>query len=172
MKPAAAESQLIKWVNEQPVIWAAFTLKCPRFRSTERWDRLLKDAFNIIENTYVKSPMQQRRKNNEEPLLRRVVHLGGDSDNGIAIHAQGLVELIDDDMDRLQQKMTKSWFTAVRSNERFLPKSNVPLAQDAKVWVQRYESHDGYLQYLNRFEGSNLGFGVNKVVWSATSLKA
>lgn len=172
MKLGAAEHQLINWVNEQPVIWAAFTLKCPRFRSFERWDRLLTDAFHIIENTYVKSPTKQCRKNNAEPLLRRIVHLGGDSGNGIAIHAQGLVELIDDDMERLQQKMTRSWLTAVRSNERFLPKTAKPLEQDAKVWVQRYESLGGYLPYLNRFEGNNLGFGVNKVVWSATSLKA
>lgn len=166
------ENQIVEWINQQPVKWAAFTLKCPRFRSRERWERLLTDAFHEIEHTYVKSPEKMRRKHAGVFMLSRVVHLGGDKDKDIALHAQGIVEIIDDDLDRLEQKITTSWLSAVKSNERFLAStSKIPLEREAKVWIEKYYGSNAYTHYLNRFEGSNLGFGVQKIVWSASSLK-
>lgn len=172
MRKNEKEHQVIEWVKQQSVNWAAFTLKCPRFRRRERWERLIRDAFNTMEKSYVKFPIKDHRKASGEPILKRIVHLGGDSQNGIAIHAQGLVELLDDDIERLNLKFNKAWNRAVELNGRYLPEeSGKHLKIDAEVWTQRFDGRDAYLHYLNRYEGSSLGFGIEKIVWSATSLK-
>lgn len=172
MRKSEEEHQVNEWVNQQSVTWAAFTLKCPRFRSRDRWERLIYDTLNIMEKNYVKASVKEQRKTSGEQILKRIVFLGGDNQNYIALHAHGLIELIDDDIERLNLKLESAWHRAVESNGRFLSEhSRENLGNEAKVWVQKFDDCDAYLHYVNRYEGSSLGFGIEKIVWSATSLK-
>lgn len=169
-----SEKQITNWINQQNVNWAAFTLKSPRINKRLNWEPLLKVFFTELERKYVKSTVRKHRAAAKEPMLQRVVWMGGERSTGIALHAHGLVELQDGGLEKLKGEMEKAWQHTVK--KYFVRKHSVDIHEETwmsetKVWIERFEHRDAYAQYLNRLEGYDLGFGVQKVVLSATSLK-
>lgn len=162
------------WVSDQSVDrWALFTLEFPRFTNVELWEAPLRASFKQLEKTYPKSGHKKQRMRIGVPFLNYVTILGGDGTNGVALHAQGLVEVIDDpDLNRLTLKLASAWKSAVNRQIRHLRcvPSDICI-KEAKVWVRELGGDpSGYLAYLNRYEGHDLGFGVDKVMLSATAL--
>ncbi len=180
-KPASETSELIRWVKQQDVQWAAFTLKFPRFHNRMVWERALTDFFWELENRYPKSSVKKHRKKSGVPVLHRIAFMGGDKAAGIALHAQGMVEIQERGIDRLGEEMEGIWRSVVKrhsdsfcraGHERHNESAWLP---DAKVWVKEWRSDDdsaaAYLVYLARNEQFDFGIGASKVVLSATSLK-
>ncbi len=169
-----SEQQLTKWINQQNVTWAAFTLKSPRISNRLSWEPLLKVFFTELGRKYVKSTVKKHRSASDEPLLHRVVWMGGDNGTSTAFHSQGLVELHEEGTEKLEAAMNQSWQHTVKNY--FKKKHPVHIRKEvwmseAKVWVEKLDHANAYSFYLNRFEGNDLGFGVQKIVLSATSLK-
>ncbi|MBU3656755.1 MAG: hypothetical protein FGM35_01795 [Rhodocyclaceae bacterium] len=163
-----------KWVGDQSVDrWALFTLEFPRFTKVELWESPVRAAFKQLEKSYPKSGYKKHRVRTGVPVLNYVTILGGDRTGGVALHAQGLVEVLDDpELTRLTLKMESAWKSAVTRQIRHLgcDSSDINM-NEVKVWVRELDSDpSNYLAYLNRYEGHDLGFGVNKVMLSATML--
>lgn len=162
------------WVSDQSVDrWAAFTLEFPRFNNPLMWDAPLRSAFKQLEKTYPKSFTKKHRLRSGIPVLNYVTLLGGDRASGVAFHAQGLIELDNDPgFSRLALRLGAAWKSAVTRQVRHLgcDLSDINM-NEMKVWVRDLDGDpSSYLAYLNRFEGHDLGFGVNKVMLSATML--
>ncbi len=169
-----SEQQLTKWINQQNVTWAAFTLKSPRISNCLSWEPLLKVFFTELERTYVKSTIRKHRTAANEPLQQRVAWMGGDRSTATAFHCQGLVELHEEEIEKLEVIMNQSWQHTVKNY--FEKKHPVHIRKEvwmseAKVWIEKLDHANAYSIYMNRFEGNDLGFGVQKIVLSATSLK-
>ena len=172
--PALLEYELTKWINQHDLAWAAFTLKSPRISNKYQWEPLLKIFFTELERKYVKSTVRKHRKKSGLPLLHRAVWIGGDKESCTALHSQGLVEIQDGGIDKLTMEMNKSWQHTVKNYFEKLHPVFIPeyiWLPEAKVWTKKFENGNAYSYYLNRNEGNDLGFGVQKVVMSATSLK-
>ena len=162
----------INWINTQGVTWAKFTLHYPQFNTVELWSEPLKIAFKILSNTYPKSTLKKNRVRMALPKLGHITFLGGDTFAGVALHAQGLIEVLDNDLTRLNCCLHAAWVSAVRkqlSHQR--QQINNSKKYESKVWVGMHEgSVDSYFRYLSRKEGLDLGLGVQKIVLSATAL--
>ena len=170
-----SEKQITNWINQQNVNWAAFTLKSPRINERLKWEPLLKVFFTELERKYVKSTVRKHRAAAKEPLLKRVVWMGGDSATSTPLHCQGLVELQEGGIDKLTEEMNQIWQHTVKNyfekkHHRYIPEYN--WMSEAKVWTEKFDNWNAYSSYLNRHEGNDLGFGVQKIDWSATSLKS
>lgn len=180
-KAPTQEQELLRWIKQQPVTWAAFTLKFPRFHNPIIWNRVLFEFFKELEHRYTKSTVRKHRSNAEEPILLRVVYLGGDKESGTVLHSHGLVEVQERGIERLIIDMGKTWCSVVKRHKDSFCRSsddykNMSWFPDAKVWVEEFKMPNEmnaapYVYYMSRNEGLDLGFGVQKVVESATSLK-
>lgn len=162
------------WVGDQSVDrWAAFTLEFPRFSNPALWDAPLRSAFKQLEKTYTKSTTKKHRQRAGVPVLNYVTLLGGDHTSGVALHAQGLIEINDDpELNRLVLKLESAWKSAVtrQIQHNGCDQSEINM-NEIKVWVRELDGDpSSYLAYLNRYEGHDLEFGVNKVMLSATAL--
>lgn len=163
-----------KWICDQSVgRWAMFTLEFPRFSNQALWEAPVRSALKQLEKTYPKSTTKKHRIRASVPLLSYTSILGGDRARGVALHAQGLIEVLDDPgLTRLSMKMEAAWKSAVTRQIRHLgcDQSDINM-KEVKVWVRELDGDpSNYLAYLNRYEGHDLGFGVNKVMLSATAL--
>lgn len=163
-----------KWVGGQNVDhWALFTLEFPRFTNAVLWTAPLQSTFKQLEKTYPKSTTKKHRLRIGVPVLNYVTFLGGDRASGVVLHAQGLIEVNDDpELVRLSLKLESAWKSAVTRQIRHLgcDPSDINM-NEVKVWVRELDGDpSSYLAYLNRYEGHDLGFGVNKVMLSATAL--
>lgn len=169
-----ATKSLVDWVKDQSVDrWALFTLQFPRFTNPELWNAPLKSAFKQLEKTYPKSGVKKNRLRSGVPVLNYITLLGGDTASGVALHAQGLIEINDDpDLSRLVLKLETAWKSAVTRQIRHLRCNLTTISvKEIRVWVRELDGDPStYLAYLNRCEGRDLGFGVNKVMLSATAL--
>lgn len=162
------------WVCDQSVDrWATFTLEFPRFNNPALWDAPLRSTFKQLEKTYPKSSTKKYRLRLGVPVLNYVTLLGGDRASGVAFHAQGLVEINDDPgLCRLSLKLESAWKSAVTRQIRHLRCNLTTISmKEIRIWVRELDGDPStYLSYLNRCEGRDLGFGVNKVMLSATAL--
>lgn len=164
----------MKWVGDQSVDrWAKFTLEFPRFKHPDQWEVPLRRTFRVLEKTYPKTSLKRYRKRSLLLPLRYVTHLGDDKTKGVAMHAQGLIEVLDDpDLTRLKNALHKAWVSSVKQQLQHQRWTNPnDLIAEATLWLEPLEGGTKeYSVYLNRFEGNQLGFGVEKLVLSATSL--
>ena len=165
---------VVDWVDREDVTWAKFTLEYPRFTNAALWSEPLKVMFGILKNTYPKSTVKKHRSRLGIPNLRHITLLGGDTSSGVALHAQGLVEVFDPtDLTRLYDCMDRSWSSAVNRQRKHQHQGLGAAFDESKIWVERFHGSAGdYLRYLTRSEGPDLGFGVEKIVLSATVLTA
>lgn len=168
------EVKLNNWVASQDVkSWAKFTLEFPRFSSSSMWDIPLSRTFKILEKTYPRTSIKRLRKHDQMLPLRYVTILGGDRSSGVALHAQGLIEVLDDPgLFRLKNALEKAWVSSIHQHLKHQKWNATDVVlQEAKAWVEPLEGDTKeYTVYLNRFEGTQLGFGVDKLVLSATAL--
>lgn len=180
-KVESVEERFNRWIIEQRVEWAAFTLHFPFFTKEEDWRKPLNEFFVELERYCVKSAIKKKRKKSKEPLMHRVAFMGGDKKSGVVLHCQGLIELMDDDVNALAMKMEKSWKSVVRRHRDRFPagiyEEEIKWLPSARIWVEKFEVPEDkedtdYLEYLGRLEGDSLLFGVQKIVISsATALK-
>ena len=167
-------SSMRNWVLEQDVTWAKFTLRHPRLTKREYWNEPLKVMFRILKNTYPKTTVKKHRSEAGIPALQHITFLGGDRDSGVALHSQGLVEVVDGDTDltRLNARMDRAWSSAAREQMKHQYQRKNVAFDESTVWVEVFDgSARDYLGYLARNEGSYLGFGLEKQVVDATVLR-
>ena len=164
------------WVDGQEGTWAKFTLHHPRLTKEEYWNEPLKVMFHVLSNTYPKVSVKNRRKDSPIPNLRFFTCLGGDRTSGVLLHAQGLVEVFDDDNvhTRLMDYMGRAWKSATKKQMKHQYQPVGAVVDGDTVWVDTdnyVDTSSDYLEYLTRSEGPDLGKGIMKVVWDATSLR-
>ena len=166
------------WVDGQEGTWAKFTLHHPRLTKEEYWNEPLKVMFRVLSKTYPKISVKNRRKRLPIPILnlRYITCLGGDRTSGVLLHAQGLVEVFDDDNDhtRLKHYMGRAWKSASKKQMKHQYQPVGAVLDGDKIWVDTDNyvgTSSDYLEYLTRSEGPDLGKGIMKVIWDATSLR-
>lgn len=166
--------ELANWIASQQTTWAKFTLKSKILTTPEAWERTLKTAFTELSNIYPKANEKRRRVKADRPKLLYATFLGGDRQAGILLHAQGVVEVIDDDLNRLQLAMNKSWEHAtLRELERLPGEQHNKTRISETPWLELLNgSVYNYIYYISRHEGAELGNGIDKLVPSATVLVA
>lgn len=165
---------LAKWIDQQPTTWVKFTLKSKNLTTREAWERTLNEAFAELRNTYPKPNEKRRRKNAAMPTLLHATFMGGEKQNGVLLHAQGVVELIDNDLDRLQRALGKSWSHAInRTIGTHYKGDPIKARVEEAPWLEIInDSVYNYIYYLMRHEGAELGIGTDKLVTGATVLVA
>ena len=164
------------------VRWAKFTLEYPRFRNTSIWNRAMKDAFVILCRTYPSTSLKNSRKAQGLPILQHLSYMGGNLKDLSRVktdfHAQGLIEVLDNDpvLIKLNKNLDSAWKHAVTQTKGMNRNTANPFElettlREATIWTEPLlDSAVPYLCYLSRNEGNDLGFGVDKIVWDATSL--
>jgi hypothetical protein len=167
------EKAVKDWVDVENSQWAVVTLRCNQIGSLTKWDSVVSVALNEVSNTYPKPNEKKRRRAAGIHKIRCITMIGGDKSAGILYHAHGLVEVINDDIDRLEKCLRKAWFHSVgtelgRGTPRFAAFSR---QFQSAVYVRPYiNSEEDYLGYMMRGEGSELGKKLNKVIFQATRL--
>ena len=162
----SVNSKLMDWVNQQDVYaWAKFTLEYPYFTRKGLFYEPLKQTFAELSHTYPSSKIKKIRKLHKCPSVRRIGLYGGDYADGTALHFQGLIELFNDDLTHLKTKLQKAWSSAIVKQPQA---SNVltpqVLRSKANVWAEKYVGDtDHYIKYLQRYEGNDLSYGVEKI---------
>lgn len=162
--------------------WAKFTLEYPCFKHPSIWERALKDAFVILRRTYPSTSLKKSRKAEDLPTLQHLSYMGGNvkdlSRVTTGYHAQGLIEVLDNDpvLIKLNKHLDVAWKHAVIQTKGINRNTANPFElettlREATIWTEPlFDSASPYLCYLSRNEGNDLGFGVDKIVWDATSL--
>ena len=165
------------WIDGQEMRWAKFTVRHPRLTKREYWNEPLKVMFRVLRNTYPKTTVKKHRSRAGIPNLQHITFLGGDCDSGVALHAQGLVEVFDGDIDltRLNRRIGKAWKSAAREQLKHQPQrigTSFDDDDESTFYVEVFDGGVGdYLGYLARNEGPYLGFGLEKQVVDATMLR-
>jgi hypothetical protein len=162
------------WVDGVEMRWAKFTVRHPRLTKREYWNEPLKVMFRVLRNTYPKTTVKKHRSRAGIPNLQHITFLGGDCDSGVALHAQGLVEVFDGDIDltRLNRRIGSAWSSAAGEQMKHQYQRIGAAFDESKVWVEVFDGGVGdYLGYLARNEGPYLGFGLEKQVVDATVLR-
>lgn len=164
-----ATSGVINWIKNQPVErWALFTLEFPRFNHIDHWNRPLTETFGELCHTYPPTSHRRKCEKTDRPILHRIVTMGGDRVNGVALHVQGLIEQFSDDTDYLQDRLGRAWKSAVSRHCQHVKRV---VEKEAIVWTKSLIGEPtNHLIYLQRYEGCDLNFGINKVVLGVTAL--
>ncbi|BCM07123.1 hypothetical protein MAFF241647_14800 [Ralstonia solanacearum] len=159
-----------KWVNAQPVQngWRLVTLEYPRWKKIGLWSEAVKHTMRELSQTFLKGALATQNKATGANSLRRVVALGGDRANGVALHAHCLVDGMGDD-EKFDEKLDRSW---VNNVGRIVRRDGLPFREgEAKVFSRRIDgTPTDYIHYIVRYEGSDLNFGANKIDVSNTYL--
>ena len=164
----------VDWVDGVEMRWAKFTVRHPRLTKREYWNEPLKVMFLVLKNTYPKTTVKTHRSEAKLPNLQHITFLGGDRESGVALHAQGLVEVFDGDIDltRLNRRIGSAWSSAAAEQMKHQYQRIGAAFDESKVWVEVFDGGVGdYLGYLARNEGPYLGFGLEKQVVDATMLR-
>ena len=167
----------VDWVDAVEMSWAKFTVRHPRLTKREHWNEPLKVMFRELGNRYPKTTVKKHRSRAGIPNLQHITFLGGDRESGVALHAQGLVEVFDGDIDltRLNRLIGKTWKSAAREQLKHQPQrigTSFDDDDESTFYVEVFDGGVGdYLGYLARNEGSYLGFGLEKQVVDATMLR-
>ena len=165
------------WIDGQEMRWAKFTVRHPRLTKREYWNEPLKVMFRELGNRYPKTTVKKHRSRAGIPNLQHITFLGGDRESGVALHAQGLVEVFDGDIDltRLNRLIGKTWKSAAREQLKHQPQrigTSFDDDDESTFYVEVFDGGVGdYLGYLVRNEGPYLGFGLEKQVVDATVLR-
>jgi hypothetical protein len=155
------------WVKKQPVKgWAKFTLLYPRFRGAIFWHEPTFHALREFGQRYPSKSQKKAMSHAGIEGIRRVVAIGGNDEQATAYHVHGLIEMLDDNLDRAQKCLTKAWRNSVR--RYVFQKTKFEFYPDeASVWMDTFgqdAGSDGYVYYITRQEDTDLSSGIDKII--------
>jgi hypothetical protein len=155
-------------VRLQPVKrWCTFTLAYPRWSSLSVWEICLRKTFREFDNRLLKGRLLKQNAATCASSVRRVVTIGGNPENGVAYHAQGLIDGIADN-EYLIELLTKTWHNNARRTAQCA--GHTFHAKEAKVYLQPVDHQvERHLNYLLRKEDQRVGWGVDKVLGNGIS---
>lgn len=155
-------------VRHQPVKrWCTFTLAYPRWSNRLLWETCLRKTFREFENRVLRGRLAKQNAATGATSIRRVVTIGGNPDEGIRYHGQGIIDWTADD-GYLIRELTNAWHKNVRrmvqaAGHKFYAKEAMVYAKQLDHQVARH------LHYLFRHEDSKVGWGVDKVLGRGVS---
>jgi len=161
---------LIKWVEEQVnADWLVVTLRYDETQDKALIERALVHTMRELEQTLVKGAnLTTNKANGAGNRLRRLVALGGDYENETSLHIHLLIDGFNN-IEKFTALLEKAW---VNNLAREIKKaSDTPFKKKSvSVFVEDLRSLHKYVPYIVRFEGKDLGNGMDKVVGDATYL--
>jgi len=170
------ENALIDWAAGQEFDdWRVVTLKYPFFSNEAVWKKVLVHTFRELEQSFMKGKtLTQNKAIGAGSNLLRIVVLGGNRNGNIKLHCHCFVDGVGDDK-QFTSLLNRAW---KNNMSKELRKLGIPYRDDAQldsndeyIYVERGSGERrNYLKYTLRYEGEQLGNGINKVVLEATKL--
>lgn len=168
---ARTMNELVAWTEAQPVQgWRIVTLEYPRWKRKGTWSKAIMHTMREVKQTFLKGSLASQNKATGANDLRRIVALGGDRTNGIALHAHCLIEAIGDE-GTFRKRLENAWINTVRKVTR---SEHQPFYErEAQTYCRKAENgFSEYIYYMVRHEGNDLKFGVEKIEVPHTYLTA